>query len=138
MQRFHPLDSLICDNSLCLLEALVPIVEYRYKLPLVLFIKYRELTEISKSLEDPFFLERCGFMCNSKDPDCIWDTLKKALPPEIGNQIKQMKTMMQAMSYMDLFSEADNKEKKCPDSGTDSESLYDSIINILNEGECND
>ena len=41
--RIHPLDKLISDDSLFFLEAMVPFVEYPYKKPLVLFIKYREL-----------------------------------------------------------------------------------------------
>ena len=46
IKRSHPLDNLIKDDSLYLLEMLVPFIDFPYKKLLVLFIKYKELTEL--------------------------------------------------------------------------------------------
>ena len=43
MLHNHPLDQLIHDDSLFFLEAMIPFVDYAYKKPLILLIKYQEI-----------------------------------------------------------------------------------------------
>ena len=101
-QRIHPLDRLIADDSLFLLEAMVPFVEYKFKKPLVLFIKYRELTSIMKSLDNRDYISQCGFDCHPNSTEDMISDMCDFLPGNFASSIKQMKQMMSVMEMMNM------------------------------------
>ncbi len=100
--RPHPLDNLIQDDSLFLLEAMVPFVDYQYKKPLVLYIKYKELTAIMKCLDNRPYIAECGFDCHPKSTEDMITDMCRFLPGNYSNSIKQMKQMMKMMEVMNM------------------------------------
>lgn len=135
-QRPHPLDNLISDNSLFLLEAMVPFVEYPYKKPLILFIKYRELSAILQGLDDPKHLSECGFDCHPKNTEDMINSMCQFLPGNYGESIKQMKQMMTMMEMMNQAQgnlSQTNLSQTNPENSKSSEDLYSKVLSILNE-----
>lgn len=147
--RIHPLDKLINDDSLFLLEAMVPFVDYQYKLPLIFYIKYRELTMIMQSLNDRAYISECGFDCHPKSSEEMLGSICSILPGDYANTFKQMKQMMQMMEVMNSMPKPppeppceNHFTEPCEDRFTGfsenhngSQNLYDSVMSILNERE---
>lgn len=141
-QRIHPLDKLISDDSIFLLEALVAFVDYPYKKPLVMYIKYREYMSIANALNDIVYVEKCGFNCHPQSSEDMIRAIGSFMPGDFAATIEQAKKMQSMMSMMDTFNkfnaDSDNSGATAPasdsDSESDSEDLYESILNIL-DGE---
>lgn len=132
---FHPLDNLIKNSSYSFLEAMVPFVEYPYKKPLVLFIKYQELMSIFRALDDISYADSCGFNCHPSNMEDMINDMCNFLPNNFSNSIKQMQQMMQMMEFMNMTSAASDTASSASsfnDNSSDS-SLYDSVMSILNE-----
>ena len=64
MLHNHPLDQLIHDDSLFFLEAMIPFVDYAYKKPLILLIKYQEIRALMQCFDHPDYVASCGFRRN--------------------------------------------------------------------------
>lgn len=64
----HPLESITNNNSLSMLEALIPFVEYPLKLPLALLIKFNEIRLIINAFRSLDNLTRLGLHNISQDP----------------------------------------------------------------------
>jgi hypothetical protein len=161
----HPLDKLINDNSLIMLEAMVPFVDYRLKKLLVIYIKYREFTLLMNSLSDIKFMDGCGFNKNASSTDDMMEMLLSSISPNAAENIssaKKMMSMMQAMETLNTTSPDTGEQNTATFSDTNGQnttafsdtndtannifdfqnrentqtSLYDSIINIIeNESE---
>ncbi len=139
--RFHPLDILIADNSISMLETLVPFVEFPFKKLLVFYIKYRELTAIINSLNNRDFLKSCGFDCHPKTTEDMICDMCKFMPGNMVGNIKQMQqvfSMMQMMNqdnqFASMFGGAENTNHFANNfmSETDDD-LFNSVMNILDE-----
>lgn len=149
--RIHPLDKLISDDSLFFLEAMVPFVEYPYKKPLVLFIKYRELMSIMKSLDNKDYISSCGFDCHPKTTEEMLSDMCSFLPGNISSPMQQMKQMMSMMEMMNMTQENNQDSNSLSsmfspfstnptfnnsnDNISNSGSLYESVLSILNNEE---
>lgn len=149
--RIHPLDKLISDDSLFFLEAMVPFVEYPYKKPLVLFIKYRELMSIMKSLDNKDYISSCGFDCHPKTTEEMLSDMCRFLPGNISSSMQQMKQMMSMMEMMNMTQENNQDSNSLSsmfspfstnptfnssnDNISNSGSLYESVLSILNNEE---
>lgn len=146
IQRIHPLDKLIKDDSLFMLEALVPFVDYRFKKLLILYIKYKEITALLDSFAKPGYISECGFDCHPKSTEDFISDICNFLPGDFStilNQVKQMQQMQGMMNMMNSmnthqsentennFNQFDNITTNQPSSNNDS--LFDSIISILDE-----
>lgn len=133
----HPLDKLISDNSLFLLEALVPFIDYPYKKMLVLFIKYRELMAIMNSLNDREYISSCGFDCHPKSTEEMLANMCNFLPGNISSSMKQMKQMMSMMEMMNSMPQnaGDNTNASFSfnnnSSSGHSGDLFESVLSIL-------
>lgn len=101
-QRTHPLDRLIPDDSLTFLEAMVPFVDYRFKKPLVLFIKFRELNAIMKCFDNRSYITECGFDCHPNSTEDMISDMCDFLPGNFASSIKQMRQMMSMMEMMNM------------------------------------
>lgn len=108
INRTHPLDILIPDNTLSLLEALVPFVDYSFKKPLVLFIKYREIMAIMQSLNNIDYISNCGFNCAPKSNEDFLTNILKYLPGDYAASLSQAKQMMSMFEMMNMM----NHEKE--------------------------
>ena len=80
MNKMHPLDKLISDDSLWLLEAIVAFVDYPYKRMLVMLIKYKELMSILNSLNDKNYISNCGFDCHPKSTEDMINDMCRTHP----------------------------------------------------------
>ncbi len=151
MPRTHPLDKLISDDSIFLLETLVPFIEYPYKKMLVLFIKYRELMAIMNSLNDRDYISACGFDCHPKSTEEMLTNMCDFIPNNLSSSMKQMKQMMGMMDMMgtinpnsgnDFFSmfnpnqnnsnQTQSHNHNC-NNCSDCDSLFASVLSILDE-----
>lgn len=106
MERFHPLDKLIRDDSICLLEALVPFIDFPYKRMLIFFIKYREIAAIMDSLTDRQYIESCGFDCHPNSSEDILENICLHMPRDMSNKISQFKQMMSSFEMMNNLNNA--------------------------------
>ena len=137
MNSFHPLDRLIDNKSLQLMEALIPFVDLPMKKMLVIFIKYLEIKELLQALSDIEKLERCGFIINPASEDNFIDILLNFLPPEIGNELKNTEQMLNMLKFMDADNPStymnNEKEAKVNTTASNSNSLYENIMSILDD-----
>lgn len=133
-QRPHPLDNLISDNSLFMLEAMVPFVDYQFKKPLVFLIKYREFQSIMQSLNDRSFLSSCGFDCKPQSTEDMLMQMCNFMPGSFGSSMKQMQQMQQMMNMMNVMESTNDVPNMNAKNNNDqnSDSLYNSVISILN------
>ncbi len=96
----HPLNAIDGYESLSMLEALIPFVEYPLKLPLALFIKFSEIRLIIKCFQSPNNLTRLGLHCAANDP---WEMIGSltGMSPEL---IRTMMSMMDSGGSFDNMS----------------------------------
>ena len=100
MNKVHPLDKLITDDSLWLLESVVAFVDYPFKRMLVMLIKYKELMSILNCLNNKSFISECGFDCHPKNSDDMIMDMCKFMPGEYAATIHNMKNIMNMMNVM--------------------------------------
>jgi hypothetical protein len=130
---YHPLDNLIKDDSLIMLEAMVPFVDYNFKKLLVIYIKYREFTLIMKGLNDKSLMEGCGFNKSAASTEDMMEMFLQTMSPDAAGNISNARKMMSMMQTMDNMNITPQESPTEP-----ANSLYDSILNIIeneNEGE---
>lgn len=96
----HPLDTIYNDNSLLLLEAMIPYVDPSLKLPLVLLIKIQELQILTRILQNPARTDACGLNKGSGDPEQMMTVLCQAMGLDLPGQLKQAQSMMSMMNAM--------------------------------------
>ncbi len=138
IQRIHPLDKLIKDDSLFMLEALVPFVDYRFKKLLILYIKYKEISAILDSFSKPGYISECGFDCHPKSTEDFISDICNFLPSDFSSMINQMKQMQQMQGMMNMMNSmnathVDNTENKINHQSPNNDSLFESIISILDD-----
>lgn len=124
--RPHPLDRLVRDDSLFMLEAMIPFVDYNFKKPLIMLIKYQELNAILKCFDDPEYIAECGFDCHPQNSEDMIQSLCNIMPG-YGNNMKQamqmmnMMQMMQGMQNMQDNSMVQDIQNEPPPTSTDFE-----------------
>lgn len=131
VQQFHPLDRLIGNRTLSFLEAMVPFVDYPFKKPLVMFIKYQELMCIFRSLDNKSLVDECGFNCHPKNTEDMIADMCKFLPGNYASSIRQMRQMMQMMETMNMTG-GGNPFGNNEDSGTPDMSKVFQIMQSMN------
>lgn len=89
----HPLESITNNNSLSMLEALIPFVEYPLKLPLALLIKFNEIRLIINAFRSLDNITRLGLHNISQDPMDMLCSLT-GISPEM---LKMLFSMMENM-----------------------------------------
>lgn len=119
----HPLDSIYHNNSILLLEAMIPYVEPSMKLPLALLVKMQEIRTLMQVLGNPSQLDACGLNRNCERPEEFISVLCQAMGFDWNGQVSTMQTMMNTMQMMNSMStEADNFSVQNPSaSNTDTE-----------------
>lgn len=126
----HPLDRLIDDNSIFMLEALIPFVDYNMKRVLVLFIKAREMKCLMEKLNNPRSLASSGFDCHVNSMEEMVEKMCSFLPPEFAQNIRQTIKMMNMMQMMEQMEAANSKKDSMNISG---DNLFDDVMTILND-----
>ena len=89
----HPLDNLIRDDSLFMLEAILPFVSDNMKAPLAMYIKIMELQSILSCLQDRNYMESCGLHKDINNQDDILSSLAACGFPDVQGQFANIKKM---------------------------------------------
>ena len=97
MLHNHPLDQLIHDDSLFFLEAMIPFVDYAYKKPLILLIKYQEIRALMQCFDHPDYVASCGFDCHPESSEEMMECMCRFLPGDFAGNIKNMQQMLKMM-----------------------------------------
>lgn len=93
----HLLDQLYPNNSLLLLETMIPYVDPSLRLPLALFIKIQELQMIINTLQQPNALKACGYS-ESPNKDELIFSLLNTMGYDVGEQLKQVQAFQSMMN----------------------------------------
>lgn len=92
----HPLDNLYPNNSLFLLEAMIPYLDPSFQLPIALLIKLQELRTLVQFFHSPSRMESFGFNRSS----CGDEELMSALCQTMGINLPEQMANMQNMQNM--------------------------------------
>lgn len=99
----HPLDKLISDDRLFLLEAILPFVDGPMRMPLVIYLKMMELQQIMRVINNQSYIRQCDFNRDLHNQNDILASLAQCGFPDIADHMKNMQqamNMMQAMNAM--------------------------------------
>lgn len=99
----HPLDKIYSNNSLLLLEVMIPYVDPSLKLPLAMLIKIQELRILMQVLSNPSRMDACGLNRGSGNTDELLNTLCKAMGFDFMEQINNMNTIQNMMNTMNAM-----------------------------------
>lgn len=99
----HPLDNLIKDDRLFMMEAILPFVDDRMKAPLAMYIKIMELQAILNALRDTNYVNSCGLHKDINNQDDILSSLAGCGFPDIRDQFANMKKAMDMMKTMEAM-----------------------------------
>lgn len=106
MLHNHPLDQLIHDDSLFFLEAMIPFVDYAYKKPLILLIKYQEIRALMQCFDHPDYVASCGFDCHPESSEEMMECMCRFLPGDFAGNIKNMQQMLKMMQVMQTMNDS--------------------------------
>lgn len=106
MLHNHPLDQLIHDDSLFFLEAMIPFVDYAYKKPLILLIKYQEIRALMQCFDHPDYVASCGFDCHPENSEEMMECMCRFLPGDFAGNIKNMQQMLKMMQIMQAMNDS--------------------------------
>lgn len=136
----HPLDHLYPNNSLLLLEALIPYVDSSLQLPLALLIKFQEIQFIVNSFSKPNVLKACGFDSASSNPQDMIFSICNALGYTSSDQLSQIKNMQAMMQQMQQSTQVSpscqniyDTQSTNDDFSYSRDEMLDAIREILNE-----
>lgn len=95
----HPLDKLNQNHSTFMLESMIPFVDYPYKVPLALFVKFLETQSILQNLRNIEKVNSCGLHNTGGD---ILDIISSfsSMNPEMLSQMQSMMQMYKMMQSM--------------------------------------
>lgn len=96
----HPLDNLIRDDRLFIMEAIIPFVDDNMKAPLAMYIKFMELKAILEALRDPGYVNSCGLHKDINNQDDIFSSLANCGLMGGKDQLENMKKAMNMMNKM--------------------------------------
>ena len=136
MLHNHPLDQLIHDDSLFFLEAMIPFVDYAYKKPLILLIKYQEIRALMQCFDHPDYVASCGFDCHPESSEEMMECMCRFLPGDFaGNDFPPQPGCGAPPPPPDYAPRQDigrNPDHNCNNQSGRHKDLYSSVMDILN------
>ncbi len=133
-QGRHPLDFLYPNNSLLLLETMIPYVEPSLRLPLALFIKFQEIQYILKAFHNPQTMSACGFGNAPSSMEDILLALCQSMGMDVTEQLKNAQNLQTMMSQMQSFQTEPKSDNDSNDFSHSREEMMDAIREILEDG----
>lgn len=124
----HPLDNLIHDDRLFMLEAILPFVPDNMKAPLAMYIKIMELQSVLSSLQDKNYMEHCGLHKDINNQDDILSSLADCGLMDVKSQFANIKKMMDMIKIMEA-----SKETKDDNDTDQTNDIYGSIRDLFDE-----
>lgn len=104
----HPLDKLIKDDRLIMLEAMIPFVDRQLKGPLAIYVKITELKLIMNAFSDRDYLDKCGLNMDMNNQEQVISALSGCGFPDIAGQFEKMKTAMNMANMMNMMNESND------------------------------
>lgn len=98
----HPLDNLIKDNRLFMLEAILPFVDDGMKAPLAMYIKLMELQLIMKAFSDRNYVNSCGLHKDINNQEDILSSLSGCGFSGLRSQFEGIKKTFEMMNAVDM------------------------------------
>lgn len=120
----HPLDNLIRDDRLFIMEAIIPFVDDNMKAPLAMYIKFMELKAILEALRDPGYVNSCGLHKDINNQDDIFSSLANCGLMGGKEQLENMKKAMNVMNMMNSMKQDGDTEPGYNDGYYDTDQLY--------------
>ena len=114
----HPLDNLIRDDRLFIMEAIIPFVDDNMKAPLAMYIKFMELKAILEALRDPGYVNSCGLHKDINNQDDIFSSLANCGLMGGKDQLENMKKAMNMMNMMNQMKQGGDSESGVSGSGS--------------------
>lgn len=114
----HPLDNLIRDDRLFIMEAIIPFVDDNMKAPLAMYIKFMELKAILEALKDPGYVNSCGLHKDINNQDDIFSSLANCGLMGGKDQLENMKKAMNMMNMMNKMKQGGDSESGVSGSGS--------------------
>ena len=114
----HPLDNLIRDDRLFIMEAIIPFVDDNMKAPLAMYIKFMELKAIMEALRDPGYVNSCGLHKDINNQDDIFSSLANCGLMGGKDQLENMKKAMNMMNMMNKMKQGGDSESGVSGSGS--------------------
>lgn len=114
----HPLDKLISDDRLFLLEAILPFVEGPMRMPLVIYLKMMELQQIMRVINNQSYIRQCDF--NRDLHNKMYSGI--AGPVWLSGYRRSEKNMQQAMNMMQVM----NAQNRTDSEFSDFQSIFQS------------
>lgn len=138
----HPLDTIYSNNSLLLLEAMIPYLDSSFQLPIALLIKLQEMRTIIHFFHNPSQLEAYGFNRKNCGNEDLISMLCQTMGVNIPEQMANMQTMMNLANSMPTYASSDSSmlshgaSESCDTSMSRSrDDMIDAIRQILSEQE---
>jgi hypothetical protein len=103
----HPLDNLIGDNKLFLMEAILPYLDHNMKVPLAMYIKISELRTIMSALRDKDFVKSKGLHKDIHNQEDILSSLAACGLSGFSEKMNEIKSAMTLMNSMEAFKGAE-------------------------------
>jgi hypothetical protein len=103
----HPLDNLIGDNKLFLMEAILPYLDHNMKVPLAMYIKISELRSIMSALRDKDFVKSKGLHKDINNQEDILSSLAACGLSGFSEKMNEIKSAMTLMNSMEAFKGAE-------------------------------
>ena len=101
----HPLDKLISDDRLFLLEAILPFVDGPMRIPLIIYLKMMELQQIMRVINNQSYVRQCDFNRDFHNQNDILASLAQCGFPDIEDQMKNMQQAMNMMQVMNAMNQ---------------------------------
>ena len=137
----HPLDKIYPNNSLFLLEAMIPYLDASFQLPIALLIKIHELQMLVKFFHNPAQMESCGFNRSQCGNEELLSMLCQTMGMNLANAANlypQTGSVPQTNSAphtgSDIIADTDQPESSDSMSQT-RDGMIDAIRQILSEQE---
>lgn len=127
--RPHPLDRLIADDFIFILEAIIPFVDFKLKKIIFLFLKYKETILILGEMDNHENMEKCGLHIADKSKENMIERIFEFVPNDLSNNLKEAKQMISMFQMMQMMNEMNSDA-----SGNDD--FYDS--NMFDDTKFND
>lgn len=101
----HPLDKLISDDRLFLLEAILPFVDGPMRMPLIIYLKMMELQQIMRVINNRSYIRQCDFNRDLHNQNDILTSLAQCGFPDIADQMKNIQQAMNMMQVMNAMNQ---------------------------------
>ena len=96
----HPLDIFIQDDSLFMMEAMLPFLDPQIMKPMAIYIKFTEMMIILNNINNQDYMRRCCFHKDINNYDAVLSSLKDMGMAEDIEQAMRMKSAMDMMQRM--------------------------------------